>query len=45
MFGELTLFNGAGFDIIDKDNDLRLGELIDLSLAYGSDGTEALNDC
>lgn len=45
VFGELTLFNGAGFDIIDKDNDLRLGELIDLSLAYGSDGTEALNGC
>ena len=35
VFGELTLFNGAGLDPIDEKNDLWLGSLIDLSLAYG----------
>lgn len=35
VFGELTLFNGAGLDPIDEENDLWLGSLIDLSLAYG----------
>ena len=34
IFGELTLFNGAGFDYIDEENDRRLGSLIDLSSAY-----------
>ena len=42
VFGELTLFNGAGFDPIDADNDKRLGELIDLSLAYGDGGANGL---
>lgn len=36
VFGELTLFNGAGLDPIDEKNDLWLGSLIDLSLAYGN---------
>ena len=35
VFGELTLFNGAGLDPLDEKNDLWLGSLIDLSLAYG----------
>ena len=35
IFGELTLFNGAGLDLIDDENDLKLGSLIDLGLAYG----------
>lgn len=35
VFGELTLFNGAGLDPIDEENDKRLGSLIDLRLAYG----------
>lgn len=34
VFGELTLFNGAGLDPIDACNDAYLGSLIDLSLAY-----------
>ena len=35
IFGELTLFNGAGLDPIDDENDSKLGSLIDLGLAYG----------
>ena len=35
VFGELTLFNGAGLDPIDEKNDSWLGSLIDLSLAFG----------
>lgn len=34
IFGELTLFNGAGFDPMDDGSDSWLGSLIDLSLAY-----------
>lgn len=35
VFGELTLFNGAGPNPIDEEHDKKLGCLIDLKLAYG----------
>ena len=36
IFGELTLFNDAGFGVIDDDTDSLLGSFIDLDLAYGN---------
>lgn len=36
IFGELTLFNDAGFGVIDDGTDSLLGSFIDLDLAYGN---------
>lgn len=40
-FGEMTLFDGSGFDAFDPPEwDERLGSWVDLSLAYGNGGND-----